>query len=183
MSLRIVNAWTCRESESSPAVRYSVYNGVPTRLELGSQSGLQAIFGIMSYHPVLEYQSQLERAQAEAERRRTGKDPSDERLKDSRRYMAQWMLVYPLAVGIALLIAVFSGPTKRACLNVAGLMGIAGLLLFIQFGVVGSPAMALGLILMSLQVEVHYTIWFVFAVLGLVVAGVTQAVWIGITTR
>ena len=99
-------------------------------------------FALVSLQPALERWLKLEMEESEAKLRKQGKNPLDEWLKRSKPYMAPWLLLYPLALGIAMMVALVSRPASGPCLTIGTLAVGTGLLLLIQFGMFGPPAVS-----------------------------------------
>jgi hypothetical protein len=163
--------------------------------EFASQSGLQTTFALFSLQPALDRWVKMEMEKTESEWRQAGKNPMDEWLKRSKPFMAPWLLLYPLALGIAGFVSLVSRPGNGSCLTVGGLVCTTGLLLLVQFGMFGPPVVSAfydhfakegspgAAFLLSLVLDVRYTFWFGLAVFGIVVAIVTQVVFFVLVSK
>ena len=111
-------------------------------------------------------------------------------MKQSKPYMAPWLLFYPFALGFAAIYTAVARPTTGSCMTVGCLVGATAFLVLVQFGILRLPAVSAfhdkiakessgDALLLSLLLDVHYTFWFGLAVLGLLVALVAQGVYLG----
>lgn len=163
--------------------------------EFASQSGLQVSLALASLQPALDRWTKMESEATEAKWRKSGRNPLDEWLKRSKPYMAPWLFLYPLALGFGMFITITSRPTVGSCSAVGASSMITGLLLLVQFGGFGPPAVGAfydelakngnheAALIASLVLDVQYTFWFWLAVLCIVAASVAQIVFGGLATR
>lgn len=164
-----------------PWVAYSILiPGVGLReryIELASQSGMEASFALVTLHPALDAAAKLEVTRQENKWLSEGKSPLKEWMKRSRPYLATWLVISPLCLLSACVWVMISLPTMGSYLTVLTLSGISGIIVAVQFGIFGPPALGafyeqLGTIdgsaaiVASLLIEVRYTAGFtVFALM------------------
>lgn len=129
-----------------PWVKYNILlPGIGFReptIEFASQSGLEASFALVTLHPALEVAAKLETNRQEARWAREGKSPLEEWMKRSRPYLATWLAIGPLCLLTACVWVMVSQPAYGSYITVLALSAVSGLIVAIQFGVYGPPALA-----------------------------------------
>ena len=189
------NAFVAGELGLHQDLRFGNQSGLRMRdggieFEFGTQSGMEATFALISLQPALERWAKIEMKQTEVEWRRAGKNPTVEWIKRGKPYMAPWLLVLPLLMLLSGLSAMTSAPTRGACWMIFVSAFAALLVLVVQFGIAGSPAVraiydemaregghgAGAALVLSLLLAVRYTPWFWLVVLSLITKCVLQLI-------
>lgn len=163
-------------------------------IEFASQSGMEASFALVTLHPALEAAAKTEVARQEIKWLSEGKSPFKEWMKRSRPYLATWLALSPLCLLCACLWVLVSQPEVGSCLTVLTLSGVSGLIIAIQFGIFGPPALAafyeqLGAVdgptalVASLLIDVRYTTGFIVFALMHAYLFTVQACTIYLTRR